>query len=152
MPHPTYPRTDPGKASRTDPDVQEFLHRFAWALTTGDGRAAATLWACPALIVGDDAVQTVMDRSELERMFKMAREQYNSMGIVDTRGEVQGLEWLSDRVVLVHLRWPQLDASGQEKGEEWYTYVLRRDDHGDLKLHVAITGKPQPEQTPDAPA
>ena len=151
MAHPTYPRTDPGHATRTDPDVQEFLHRFAWALTTGDGPAASKLWACPALIVGDDIVQTIMDRSELERMFTVAREQYNAWGIMDTRGEVQGLEWLSDRMVLVHLRWPQLDVTGQEKGEEWSTWVLRRDDHGDLKLHVAITGKPQPEH-PDLPA
>jgi hypothetical protein len=113
---------------------------------------AATLWACPALIVGDDIVQTIIDRGELERMFLNAREQYNAWGIMDTRAEVQGLEWLSDRVVLVHVRWPQLDVTGQEKGEEWSTYVLRRDDHGDLRLHVAITGKPQPEHTPDAPA
>lgn len=152
MPHPTYPRAEPGQVPRTDPDVQEFLHRFAWALTTGDGRAASKLWALPALIVGDDMVQTVMERSELERMYRVAREQYNAWGIADTRAEVQGLEWLSDRVVLVHVRWPQLDVSGQEKGEEWSTYVLRRDDHGDLKLHVAITGKPQPEHAPDAAA
>ena len=142
MAHPTYPRPDPGHATRTDPDVQEFLHRFAWALTTGDGPAASKLWALPALIVGDDIVQTIMDRSELERMFAVAREQYNAWGIMDTRG---------DRMVLVHLRWPQLDVTGQEKGEEWSTWVLRRDDHGDLKLHVAITGKPQPEH-PDLPA
>ena len=36
-----------------DSDVQEFLHRFAWALTSGDGRAAATLWALPSLMIGD---------------------------------------------------------------------------------------------------
>ena len=104
MPQPTYPRTDPGRASRTDPDVQEFLHRFAWALTTGDGRAAATLWACPALIVGDDLVQTIMDRNELERMFLKAREQYNAWGIMDTRAEILDLDWVAENLVIVTVR------------------------------------------------
>ena len=125
--------------ARTDPDVMEFLHRFAWAITSGDGRAAATLWALPALIIGDSVVQTVMDRDELERMLGSAREHYNASGIQDTRGEVQRLEWLSDRMAVVHVRWPHLDAAGHERGEERSMYILRRDDHGELKVHVAIT-------------
>jgi hypothetical protein len=126
-----------------EPDVQEFLHRFAWAITTGDGKAAATLWALPSLIISDTMVQTIMDRDELERMFGGAREQYNARGIHDTRGEIQRVEWLSDRVVTVHVRWPHLSVTGNELGEEHATYLLRRDDHGDLKLHVAIT-RPAP--------
>jgi hypothetical protein len=122
-----------------DSDIQEFLHRFAWALTSGDGRAAATLWALPSLMIGDTMVQAIMDRDELERMFRNARDHYNAAGIKDTRGEIRKVDWISNRVVMVHVRWPHLDASGQERGEEHSSYLLRRDDHGDLKLHVAIT-------------
>ena len=60
-------------AAREEPDVQEFLDRLAWALTSGNGKAAAGLWALPAVLIGDDAVQTVVDRGELERMFADAR-------------------------------------------------------------------------------
>ena len=124
---------------RTDPDVQEFLHRFAWAITSGDGRAAATLWALPTLIIGDDSVQTVMDRDELERMLGGVRQHYNATGIHDTRAEIQQVEWWSERMALVHVRWPHLDASGQERGAEHSTYLLRRDDQGELRVHVAVT-------------
>jgi len=120
-------------------DVQEFLHRFAWALTSGDGRAAAALWALPSLMISDTSVQAIMDRNELERMFKNAQDHYNAAGIHDTRGEIRKVDWMSNRVVLVDVRWPHLDASGQERGEEHASYLLRRDDHGDLKLHVAIS-------------
>jgi hypothetical protein len=119
-------------------DVQEFVHQFAWALTSGDGRAAAALWALPSIMLGDSTVQTIMDRDELERMFRNARDHYNAAGIHDTRGEIRKIDWMSTRVVLVHVRWPYLDASGAERGEEHSSYLLRRDDHGDLKLHVAI--------------
>jgi hypothetical protein len=41
-------------------------------------------------------------------------------------------------VFLVDVRWPYLDAGGNEKGEESSTYTLRTDDTGELKLHVAV--------------
>lgn len=133
-PHPTSTEHDVSG----DSDVQEFLHRFAWAMTSGDGRSAAALWALPALMLGDTMVQSIMDRDELERMFRNARDHYNAAGIHDTRGEIRKIDWMSPRVVLVQVRWPHLDASGAEHGEEHASYLLRRDDHGDLKLHVAI--------------
>ena len=122
-----------------DSDVQKFLHRFASALTSGDGRAAAALWALPSIMIGNTSVQAIMDRNELERMFRNARDHDNAAGISDTRGEIRKVDWMSNRVVLVDVRWPHLDAYGQERGEELSSYLLRRDDHGDLKLHVAIT-------------
>jgi hypothetical protein len=126
-------------AAREEPDVQEFLDRLAWALTSGNGKAAAGLWAIPAVMINDEAVHTVMDRSELERVFAEARRHYAERGIIDTHGEIQRVEWLSDRIALVDVRWPHFNAKGNESGEEWSTYTLRRDDHGMLRLHVAVT-------------
>ena len=126
-------------AAREEPDVQEFLDRLAWALTSGNGKAAAGLWAIPAVMINDDAVHTVMDRSELERIFSDARRHYTERGIIDTHGEIQRVEWLTDRIALVDVRWPQFNSKGNESGEEWSTYTLRRDDHGMLRLHVAVT-------------
>ena len=126
-------------AAREEPDVQEFLDRLAWALTSGNGKAAAGLWALPAVLIGDVAVQTVVDRGELERLFADARRHYAERGIIDTHGEIQRVEWLTDRIALVDVRWPQYNSKGSESGEEWSTYTLRRDEHGLLRLHVAVT-------------
>jgi hypothetical protein len=137
-------------AAHTEPDVQEFLDRLAWALTSGSGRAAAGLWAVPAVMISDDAVHTIIDRAELERMFADARRHYAERGIIDTHGEIQSVQWVTERIALVDVRWPWFNSKGSEDGEEWSTYTLRRDDHGMLKAHVAITHEPpHPERKDD---
>jgi hypothetical protein len=126
-------------AARTEPDVQEFLDRLAWALTSGNGRAAAGLWDVPAIMISDALVHTILDRDELVRVFADARKQYAERGIIDTHGDIQRVEWMTERIAVVDVRWPWFNSRGSEDGEEWSTYTLRRDDHGMLKAHVAIT-------------
>jgi len=119
-------------------EVQELLDRFARAMTSGDGRAAAALWETPALVLGDDMARAVGSAAEVEAFFGGAKEQYNRLGIVDTRAEIRGLEALTAKIVLVTVRWPRLDGSGAEKGSETSTYTLRRDDGGALRIRVAM--------------
>jgi hypothetical protein len=126
-------------AAREEPDIQEFLDRLAWAMTSGNGKAAAGLWAIPAVLISDDTVHTVLDRTELEHVFQQARRHYAERGIIDTHGEIQRVDWLTERMAIVDVRWPQFNSKGNESGEEWSTYTLRRDDHGMLRLHVAVT-------------
>jgi hypothetical protein len=121
-----------------DGGVQTFLDGFARALTTGDGKRIAGMWAVPALVVGDRAVQAVGSLHEVERFFGGAREQYHALGITNTRADIQKLEWLTDRIVLVDVRWPYLDAGGNERGRESSTYLLRKDDTGELRVQVAV--------------
>jgi hypothetical protein len=118
--------------------IQRFFDRFARAVTTGDGRSIARMWAVPALVVGDSMVQAVGSLDQVEEFFGGAKEQYNAQGIADTRAELQRVEWLTRRLAVVDVRWPYLDAQGVERGEETSTYVLRRDDSGELKLQAAL--------------
>lgn len=82
--------------------------------------------------------QVVGSRQEIERFFGGAKDEYNKRGITGTRADIQRLEWATDRIAIVTVRWPYLDSSGRERGEESSTYILRRDDQGDLKLHAAV--------------
>jgi hypothetical protein len=120
------------------PVVQEFLDEMAAALTSGDGKAAAELWSLPALIVTDHGVESVTTVKQLEQMFGGAKEQYNARGITDTRGEIEDVEWLTEMIVRVDVRWPWLDKNGAEQGSESSSYVLRRGDDGRLRMHVAV--------------
>ena len=120
------------------PVVQEFLDEMAAALTSGDGKAAADLWSLPALIVTDAGVEPVDTVRQLEEMFGGAKEQYNARGITDTRGEIEDVEWLTEMIVRVDVRWPWLDKNGEEQGSESSSYVLRRGDDGRLRMHVAV--------------
>lgn len=135
---PTKSRRAESKPDRHDAEVLDFLNRFARSLTAGDGRQAATHWAVPALVIADDGVTAVNSLQEVEQFFSGAKEQYNSRGITDTRPDIQKLEWATDRIAVVDVRWPYIHENGKEKGEEASTYILRRDDAGNLKLHVAL--------------
>ena len=129
------PAPTPGTEDR---EVQGFLDKLGRSLTAGDARTVATMWAVPAYVIGDNGSQVVNSKEEVEQFFSGAKEQYNKRGITDTRAEVFGLEWVTERVAIVDVRWPYLDARGEEVGGEASTYTLRRDDAGDLKLHIAI--------------
>lgn len=143
----THPR---GAASAVEPpgghsEVQAFLARIARALTAGDGKTVAGMWAVPALVLGDDDVRAVGTLQEVEQFFGGAKEQYNARGITDTRADIVELRWLTPRMALVEVRWPYLDQEGNEVGEEVSTYALRRDDTGALKVQVALMHGAAPE-------
>lgn len=125
-----------GKAGKAE--VQEFLDTFATALTAGDARTIAGLWEVPALVLSDGEVHAVGTLEEVEKFFGGAKEQYNQRGITGTRAEIQRLDWPTERIAVADVRWPWLDAGGQEKGEESSSYTFRRDDDGALKLRVIV--------------
>jgi hypothetical protein len=133
------------RADRLDHEVQQYLDRMGKAITAGDGETIAGMWDLPALVIGDTMLQAVSTREELASFFGGAREQYNSRGITDTRAEIVTLEWATDRIAIVTVRWPYLDESGREMGEESSTYTLRRNDAGELKMVSALMrGASQP--------
>jgi hypothetical protein len=121
-----------------DAEVERLLDDLAHAVTTGDGKAAAALWAVPAMILGDNDVRSVSSREELASFFGRAREEYLAQGITETRPDVRNLTWLTREQALVEVRWPYLTAAREEQGEETSTYVLRRDESGTLKIQVAV--------------
>lgn len=119
-------------------EVQTLLDRMARAVTQGDGKAVASLWAVPALVLDDSEARAVGTLDEVKAFFGGAKEQYNAKGIVDTRAEIQELKWITPRIALVEVRWPYLDQNANEVGAETSTYALRRDAAGVLKLQAAI--------------
>ena len=121
-----------------DAQVQALLEAVATAVTTGNGQGAADCWAVPAFVLGAQHELVVASLGEVARHFGGARAQYNARGIGDTRPEVQWLEWIGDDLALVEVRWPWLDAQGEEAGSETSTYLLKRDAAGELKLRVAV--------------
>jgi hypothetical protein len=125
-------------ADEDEAEIQQFLDRMARALTAGDGRAVATMWEVPALVVGDEMLMAVRTSAEVERFFSGAREQYNKMGITDTRPDITRLTWATHRIAIVTVRWPYLDAHGEEVGEETSTYTLKRNQDGVFKLCAAV--------------
>ena len=82
--------------------------------------------------------RAVTSIDDVRTFFGAAREQYNEHGVTDTRAELVRVEWLTPQIATVEVHWPHLDAKGNEIGGERSTYTLRRDEHGALKIRVAV--------------
>lgn len=121
-----------------DLGVKAYLDGFAKALTAGDGAAIADMWETPAFVLGDGMARVVNTREEVAQFFGGAREQYNQMGVVDTKAHIVRLDEISDQIVMVRVRWPYLDAQGMERGAETSTYTLARENGGDWKLRITV--------------
>ena len=119
-------------------EVQSFLDDFGRALTAGDTQTVVSMWETPAFVIGDQDAQSVVSREQLELFFVGARDNYNARGITDTHPEIVRLEWATPQIAMVEVRWPHIDARGDEVGEEVSTYTLRRDRMGRLKLRMAV--------------
>ena len=126
-------------------EVHSFLDRFSRAFTKGDGKTIAQMWEVPALVVSDAGIHAVGSAGEVEQFFSGGTEQYKSRGISDTRADVVRLDWATDRLAIVHVRWPYLDARGDEVGEESSTYTLRRGDDGQFRICVAVLHGERPK-------
>ena len=124
--------------SPADAEVARLLDELGRAVTTGDGKAAAALWAIPAMVLGDQDVRSVGSRDELAQFFGRAKEEYGAQGITGTRADIRNLTWLTRELALVEVRWPYLMADRTERGEETSTYVMRRDERGVLQIQVAL--------------
>lgn len=126
---------------QTPPDddlgVQEFLNGFAEALTEGDGAAIAEMWETPAFVLGQDIARVVSEQQEVADFFGGARDQYREIGITNTRAEIVRLDEITDKMVMVRVRWPYIDDQGREMGAETSTYTLVRDDKA-WKIRVAV--------------
>jgi hypothetical protein len=119
-------------------EVQDLLDRYAKALASGNSAAAAAMWEVPAYVIGPDTVLAI-DRSELiSQFFGEVKDAYHAQGIESTQPEILDEEWVGDRLVVVRIRWPYLDASGREVGAERSDYTLRRDRSGALVIRCVL--------------
>jgi hypothetical protein len=131
--NPDRPRVGPDNVA-----IRTLLAQLAHALTSGNGQAAAAVWATPALVIGDDIALTVGSSNDLQEVFGGAKAQYNARGITDTRPDILRLDWITHRLAIVEVRWPYLAPDGDEIGEETSTYVIRREPDGRLAIRCAV--------------
>ena len=121
---------------REQASVQEYLDRFAEAMTSGDMKAMAKLWGVPAFVIGATEARVVQSESEVEQFFAGAKDNYNERGISGTRAEITDLDWVGDDLVIATVRWPYLDANDRVLGEEASSYTLLRGEDGSFKLRI----------------
>jgi hypothetical protein len=126
--------------------VQEYLDRFATAMTSGDTKTMAKLWGVPAFVVGPNMAKVVQSEDEVEEFYSGAKDMYNERGIMDTRAEIEELDWIDEDLVIATVRWPYLDQNEKEHGSERSSYTLFRGEDGSYKVRVVTMRGEQREQ------
>ncbi len=119
-------------------EVRHYFDDLARALTSGDGKTIAELWEVPSLVLSDQGARVMQTPAEVEQLFARAKGMYAARGIIDTRPDIQYVEWLTNRIVVADVRWPLFDERHRELGAEASTYTLARDHAGKLRLRVVV--------------
>ncbi|MGE3973573.1 MAG: hypothetical protein AB7F59_03505 [Bdellovibrionales bacterium] len=118
--------------------IKQFFDIFKAALTEGDPQVLSQLFATPCFVLGDEMTRVVQSPQEVLEFFGGAKEEYNKMGITETRADIEGTDWITEKIVIVEVRWPHLDKQGKEHGSEASSYILRLDGNGDLKIQAVV--------------
>lgn len=118
--------------------VDEYLGRYAASLSDFDAEAAVELWSTPGMIA-DDRVSGVLDtREEMVMGLKQSYPLYRELGLASVGHELLEANDLSERLVLVKVRWLFRDAEGELLTDATSYYLLRDEDEAGLQACVCI--------------
>ena len=118
--------------------VQQFFRDFSQALTEGDIASIKKCWALPSYVVGNAMQMVVKSEVEVERFFTGLKEQYSRRGIMEAIPDIESIQWLTEKIALVGVRWPYFDRFGKEIGEESSCYTLKIMPDGSLKIACTV--------------
>lgn len=136
------------KSGNPDFLVQRFFRELGYALTTGNLAGIKSSWGIPSFVLGNSAELVVKSGAEVERFFAGTKTQYNQQGIIETVPEIESIQWLTNKIALVGVRWPYFDQEGFQIGEESSCYTLKLDDKNQLRIYcVVLQGESAPAGT-----
>ena len=125
-------------AMTKDAEILSFLESYGRALSSGELHEISSAWEEPALVLSDQGAVHVESAQQIEQFFDSARSDYRKRGIVATTPEVMKVDWLTEAMVQVRVRWLRLASDNASRGDELSVYVLRRDHDRKLRIRVAI--------------
>lgn len=117
--------------------VADYLSRYAATLTDHDAKTAAELWATPGMIVDDRASGVLESRDAMVEGLQQSYPLYRKLGLASVGHELLEVKRLTERLVLVCVRWLFLDDAGDFLTDST-SYYLLREEEADLRACVCI--------------
>lgn len=115
--------------SEKDRKVLKLLEQFSRAFAAGDGAAASRLCEAPLMVLSEGGTRVVDDVSKLGELLESAGEKNPSRGIATAEPHVDHIDWQSEKLAAVQVRWPGADPS---------TFVIRCDDAGVARIAAVV--------------
>ncbi|ATD70356.1 hypothetical protein NWF34_13705 [Gordonia sp. GONU] len=121
--------------NQIDPEIDDYLTRYAATLSAFDSTAAAQLWAIPGMIIDDRFAGVVDDRETMAHSLEQSYPLYRELGLASVSHECLNVEHLTTAISLVKVRWIFYGANGDQLTDSNAYYIVRRDDDG---LHACV--------------
>jgi hypothetical protein len=119
------------------PRLDEYLARYAAALTAFDAETSASLWSTPGMIVDDRAAGVLDSHEAMVQGLEQSYPLYQKLGLSSVGHELLDAQQLSPRLVLVRVRWLFRDAEEALLTDSTSFYLLRDGDDG-LRACVCV--------------
>jgi hypothetical protein len=119
--------------------IRKLLECLGQAISGADLKAVADCWQVPALLLFDDKAIALENSDQIEKLFAQAADWYRARGLVSTKGEIERIDVMTDKLASVDVRWPAYDASGKEQSSERSHYILHLGDDGEARIRVALS-------------
>lgn len=118
-------------------EIAAYLENYAMTLSEFDAEAGAALWSMPGMIV-DESFSGVLDsRDEMASGLEQSYSIYRELGLASVGYDLLGEEHLTDRLVMVQVRWTFFDAAAKPLTDSIAFYLLRREEDG-LRATVCV--------------
>lgn len=117
----------------SDDTISRYLTRYADSLTALDAETAASLWSTPGTIVNDRSSGVLESRDAMIDGLRHSYPIYQRLGLASVGFELLERRDISDRLVLVRVRWLFFDAGGVQLTDTDSYYLLRDEDEAGLQ-------------------
>jgi hypothetical protein len=118
-------------------ELEAHLRAYQEALGYYDAKRTAELWGVPGTIISDAFVGSLDSREAMAAGLEQSYPIYQRLGLDHVEHQTLHRVDLTDRLLLVHVRWLFYDAAGELLTDGHYEYLLRHDDDG-LRTYVAV--------------
>lgn len=107
-------------------ELEAHLGAYQDALSSFDAKRTAELWGVPGTIVSDTFAGALDSREAMAAGLEQSYPLYQRLGLQHVEHETLDRVDLTDRLLLVQVRWLFYDASGQLLTDGHYEYLLPR--------------------------
>jgi hypothetical protein len=118
-------------------ELEAHLSAIEQALSSFDAKRTAGLWGVPGTIISDAFVGALDSRDAMAAGLEQSYPVYQRLGLHHVEHQTLHRVDLTDRLLLVHVRWLFYDSAGDLLTDGHYEYILRQDD-GELRTYVAV--------------
>jgi hypothetical protein len=118
-------------------ELEAHLRAYQEALSSYDARRSADLWGVPGTIVSDAFVGAFDSREAMAAGLEQSYPLYQRLGLSHVEHQTLDRIDLTERLLLVRVRWLFYDAARELLTDGHYAYLLRLDDDG-LRTYVAV--------------